>query len=417
MRSTVDAILSGVNAALLVVLVGGLWVGAGCSGGVEGRSQADEAPTLWFDGSAGDLPSCPAETASPVVDTNGNGVDDMAYGQTYAGQWNDLEHWGFWRRLLAGEVAGREAWSNHADAWQLDLSERYPVRVLDPGGQPVVGATVELVDGTEEVLWEGRTDAAGRAELYANLDGEAPAESPTVIASKQGAEVRGAAGSPGDRRETLELPITRPDSKLVDVVFLLDNTSSMDEQSPGLQVDIDGAIEQLAERFGQEYTFSYNYQGFRDGQGGTFHPFSPEPAKLGPLADPTGGGDYPEGITAAMDRATRALNWHDDAEMKIMVLITDAPNRSDGATIDKIPHLIEEMSTMGIRVVTVAGTGIDERGEYLLRALSMTTGGRFIYTMRSEPYLPSREPAVGRLDVDCLDGVFYEAMSELLASE
>lgn len=91
--------------------------------------------------------------------------------------------------------------------------------------------------------------------------------------------------------------------------------------------------------------------------------------------DADGGGDTPE----AMDRALVAagqMQWRPDAA-KAVLLVADAPPHSKalGMTLDAVEHLRGQ----GVRIVPVAASGVENSAQYIMRAMAVLTGGRYIF--------------------------------------
>ena len=73
-----------------------------------------------------------------------------------------------------------------------------------------------------------------------------------------------------------------------------------------------------------------------------------------------------------------ALNsggWDSDARTRIAFLILDAPCHEDSATIALMHEQILNAAALGVRVVPVVCSGLGESGEFLLRAIALTTNG------------------------------------------
>ena len=91
----------------------------------------------------------------------GQGRPGGRAGVLTAGEWNDLDHWGFWSGLMtSNEFQGM---SNY---WRFYTSRRVAVRVADAAGKRLPNVKVDLVKGQGEACWSTRTDNLGEASLW-----------------------------------------------------------------------------------------------------------------------------------------------------------------------------------------------------------------------------------------------------------
>ena len=90
---------------------------------------------------------------------NGNG--NTQAGLITAGEWNDLDNWDFWNRLLYNQE-----YFDMPEYWNVYTDNRVSVFVVN-NSIPVINAKVELLRNGVEV-WTAKTDNFGRAELWAS---------------------------------------------------------------------------------------------------------------------------------------------------------------------------------------------------------------------------------------------------------
>jgi Mg-chelatase subunit ChlD len=88
-----------------------------------------------------------------------------------------------------------------------------------------------------------------------------------------------------------------------------------------------------------------------------------------------GGGDYPEAMDQALDRAMD-YPWRDDA-VRSIVLVADAPPHDGqiGATWDQV----QEARARRIQITPVAASGVGHRAEFVMRAAAAATQSRYLF--------------------------------------
>ena len=85
---------------------------------------------------------------------------------------------------------------------------------------------------------------------------------------------------------------------------------------------------------------------------------------------------FPEAVDVAMEEAV-AKQWSVNAKTKILVHVADAP--SHDRDVNSWNNSSLRFAEMGVRVITVASSGIDKKTEYLFRSQSILTNGIYVY--------------------------------------
>ena len=91
-----------------------------------------------------------------------------------------------------------------------------------------------------------------------------------------------------------------------------------------------------------------------------------------------GGGDMPEAMNEALHTAVHRLSWRGDGTTRLIVLLADAPPHLDRGP----PWYDDDMQAAlarGIKLFTVAASGLDRSGEAIFRQMAQYTGGRFAF--------------------------------------
>ncbi|MBP5342731.1 VWA domain-containing protein [bacterium] len=166
-------------------------------------------------------------------------------------------------------------------------------------------------------------------------------------------------------------------SDLIELMVVIDTTGSMGDEIKYLQTELLDVIDRIKKdnpntRFklsviaykdkGDEYiTKTFNFsENLNDAN--TF---------LSKLSA-SGGGDFEEAVEIALDEATKS-NWSSESSTKILLFVADAP--SHDKDVDDWNRSALKLSEKGVRIITVASSGIDTKTEYFFRSQSILTGG------------------------------------------
>ncbi|MFO1527100.1 MAG: CsgG/HfaB family protein [Turneriella sp.] len=173
----------------------------------------------------------------------------------------------------------------------------------------------------------------------------------------------------------------------VDIVFVLDTTSSMGEEIARLkntleiiEMNISNITPKSKLRFGMvlykdkgdEYVtkvipLSTNFSRFRK-----------ELEKV----EASGGGDIPENLQDAL-KETMSLEWNSDG-IRLAFIITDAPPHLDYGQTYTYLNAMKDAKARGVKFFSVGTGGLDINGEYVLRQIAQYTSGKYIFLTYGE---------------------------------
>lgn len=270
-----------------------------------------------------------------------------------------------------------------AARWQpMNVRDRGLVRVSDASGRPLPGATVTLLaDGRP--VHTARTYGDGGAPVYPWI---APGAGTVfeVEVSAAGGTAR-TPWSPGtDADVALRVASAPEDAVPVDVAIVLDTTGSMSDEIERIKETLlttvgrlEGLDRPVALRFG-----AVLYRDHGDDYVTRAIPFT-EAAQGFDQAlrrvEAGGGGDTPEALNEGLAAAVGSgLRWRAGAA-KVAFLIADAPPHMDYA--QDVPYGTTALKAVGegVRVHTVAASGLDEAGSLVFRQIAQLTRGRFVF--------------------------------------
>jgi Mg-chelatase subunit ChlD len=237
-----------------------------------------------------------------------------------------------------------------------------------------------------ERRYELRTRADGTIRLFPRLehrldDGELTVE-------PQGGEPHRLVLSPALlRRGTVTLdqrvaPV-RAQRPTLDIGLLIDATGSMQDEMTYIQAELRDIIARVQPR-GSPLEVRVSVVYYRD-RGDEFvtrpHPFGTDvDATVGFLEGTRagGGGDYPEDMNEAL-RVMMGQEWSDGNAARMLFVVADAPPHEYADARYTYHHALADASRRGISIFPVASSGVDRPTEYLMRAMAVMTGGKYLF--------------------------------------
>ena len=342
---------------------------------------------------------------------NGNGGQSEP-GVITAGEWSDLDNWEFWKGLLEKDSIGIQ------DMWRFYTQNRYTFEIKDKNLLPVVDATISLFEG-EALLWQARTDNAGKAELWANLYEQISQVGDKVIIEYQNqqytiTDVQIAI------KNNINLPVStseKPD--VVDIAFVVDATGSMSDELEYLKtelLDVTSRI-QANDASLQLRTGAVFYRDEGDEYLTRVANLDGNELKTiefikAQSAD--GGGDYPEAVHAALNDAVGQLSWSANARARLLFLILDAPPRLEPATVmQQVREQTQSAAIKGIKIIPISASGIDKPTEFLMRFMAIATNGTYVFITDDSGIGNNHlEPTVGEFEVEFLNDLMVRLVTK-----
>lgn len=318
--------------------------------------------------------------------------NNVSAGLLTAGEVNDFAKWPLWERYLQSTEAYQKTWG-------LVPRQRYTIQVMNKDGYPVVNYPVQIKDDKGNTIFQALTDNTGKAELWNGLMGE----------RVNGLRV--------DSTLIVEDPCEAPEG--VDVVFVFDATGSMGDELRYLQEEMKDVIARASAATGG-LAIRTGAVVYRD------HLYDEYLTRISRLTDDiattqtfidkqhaNGGGDYPEAVPEALMAALNSAGWSDNARARIAFLILDAPCHEDSATLALLHEQILNAAAMGVRIVPVVCSGIDDKAEFLMRAMALLTNGTsFFLTDDSGIGNKHHKPTTDSLKVEHLNDMLVRTIVE-----
>lgn len=310
----------------------------------------------------------------------------------------------------------------------LDVSDARTIKVADATGRPVPAARVSVIDNaTDRLVWTGKTYGDGTAPFYPNLragllgekggDGEAGW---SVQVAHGGTWT--VADLPSQQEELSVTLNTEPTGPVqLDVVFLIDTTGSMGDEIERIKSTLLSTTERLR-GLDQDFDLQYGavlYRDIGDEYVTKAHPLtgdirSFDKALQGIQAN--GGGDGPESLNQGLAVAIDHMDWRGDAA-KLVFLVADAPPHMDYQ--QDVSYGRSSLAALhhGIRIHTVAASGLDDRGSLVFRQTAQLGQGQFIYIEYGSAAASAADHGVARPgNSNNLDDILYREIRDELVN-
>lgn len=242
------------------------------------------------------------------------------------------------------------------------------VKVVTKGASNV---KVSLINNNQKTLWTSCTDSAGTCYLYTN---ELIEDCTITLTLGDKTITRKAA------EEVFVEDFTECEKmNKIQILFMVDATGSMGDEMNYLKAELTNVIENITSAtsaFISTGALVYRDQNddylvrqcdFSNNLNNTIQFLKYQYAN--------GGGDFPEAVEEAYLAASK-MAWESDAT-KIIVHVADAPSHDED--VASWFKQVELLSSMGVRILTVASSGIDKQTEYLFRMQSMQTNGCYSF--------------------------------------
>ena len=328
-----------------------------------------------------------------------------AAGRLTAGEWRDVDHWSFWSDLRRRQSA---LTPDQALA-QFDLAADHLITVTlrAHSKRPAIDAPVRLYDGAQRLIAEARTNAFGQAHL---VFGSAQAPLSLQVAGTHHAVTPA---------QQLEYTIAAPEpAPILDVMLVVDVTGSMCDELSWLQREMTDVLDRALEET-PNLALRTSANAYRD-HGDQFvvkpAPFRKTPAAA--IADLNavacgGGGDTPEAVDDALVDALEAHDWSPNATGRLLFLVLDAPPHQTAEVKARLARSVALAQKKGVRIIAVAGSGIDKTAEFFLRGVSALTGGTYVFLTDHSGIGESHiKPTVGPHRIEALNDLMVRLIRE-----
>lgn len=402
----------------------------GVRGGVMDKGAEFEAPMMSAPtaGSAADAsaggeasssrpapsPDRPFMPMPPIIDPQ---IQPEA-GLLTAGEWNDNAQWEFWLGL-----AKNQEWAQSLGLWGMNTAQRVEVTLTGPKG-PLADTPVILRDAqTQKVLFQARTNNQGVAYVFKNWVAQSDAViNDFEILVNQGQETLSHVLKSTETSVSLISEVAQEPAVNADLMLVVDTTGSMGDELEYLKQELKNVARRIGDLSRQDLTLRLSANFYRDTTDEYVvrpFPFSTDSSTIASQLSAQsagGGGDFPEAVDYALMDAIDEHQWSDTAKARLLFLVLDAPAHQSSDVLKRLRTSVERAAAKGVRIIPVASSGIDKDTEFLLRALSISTGGRYVFLTDDSGIGGGHiEPTVGQYTVEKLNDLMVRVATEYIA--
>lgn len=356
--------------------------------------------------------SSPAFGEMPGSGQGGSGNQSQP-GVITAGEWNDLDNWNFWETLIA-----KDEYKAMPTYWTVFNNNRVAVEVLDSDSSFSVDALVQLKRGGI-TIFNARTDNKGRAELWVDLfQNNTNVDFSTLeIDINNGAHVLSAVKPFNEGiNKAVIAPIAVANK--IEIAFVVDATGSMGDELEYLKTELLDVIGRVksANPNSTINTSSVFYRDAGDDYVTRISPFTNDinlTTNFIKNQSAGGGGDFPEAVHTALDKAVNELQWATKAKIRLLFLVLDAPPHYESEVISNLQSSLLSACEKGIKIIPITASGIDKKTEFLMRFLSISTNGTYVFvTDHSGVGNSHLEPSVGQYQVEFLNDLMVRLINK-----
>jgi hypothetical protein len=349
---------------------------------------------------------------SEVASQPGGGNPNQS-GVITAGEWNDLDHWRFWETIIEGED-----FKAMPSYWTFFNNNRVTVNVVDEDSKPIINALVKLKrDGT--TIFTARTDNMGKAELWADLyqTNANITISNLTIDINDGSSVISTVKMNNEGSNTVTVSPAVVENK-IEIAFVVDATGSMGDELEYLKMELQDVLSR-AKAANHNASVSTSSVFYRDDGDEYVTKVSDFTSDIGVTTNfiqdqsAGGGGDFPEAVHTALDKAVNTLQWSTNAKARLLFLVLDAPPHHDDAVISNLQASTLKAAEKGIKIIPITASGIDKETEFLMRFLSISTNGTYVFiTDHSGVGDPHLQATVGEYEVEYLNNLMVRLINK-----
>lgn len=375
-----------------------------------GCSEDDSYVSRYSDSSSDYLSSESSGSGSSSSDSNN--VPNKLPGLITAAEWNDIDNWDFWKELINGQE-----YYKMSEYWNFYTNNRISVFVKN-NDTPIVNAKIELLKN-EYSVWTTKTDNFGKAELWIDLFQKKDSinlSEYTLLVNEQKILIE--LNSAKDGLNEITINTAQDILNKVEISFIIDATGSMGDELEFLKADLKDVIQKVQHEnsmlniltstvFYRDLDDEYvvRKSDFTDDLNRTIDFINQQVAN--------GGGDFPEAVHTALNTAINELQWSDNSKTRIAFLLLDAPPHYTEEIKYNINDIAGIAANRGIKIIPITASGIDKETEFLMRFLSITTNGTYVFiTDDSGIGNDHLEASVGEYQVEYLNDLIVRLINK-----
>jgi hypothetical protein len=356
--------------------------------------------------------SISSTTSTSTADSGKTGTQNKS-GVITAGEWNDLNNWAFWDSVII-----KNEFKSMPEHWSFFNNNRISVNVVGSDSTPIIDALIKL-KSEGATIFTARTDNKGKAELWANLfqKNSNIDFSKLVLDIDNGSKIISPVKPFKDGINKVVKASNKVDNK-IEISFVVDATGSMSDELNYLKTELIDVISRVktANPNSSVSTASVFYRDEGDEyvtKNSNFTSDINTTAGFIKKQWAAGGGDTPEAVHSALDKAVNELQWSTNAKSRLLFLLLDAPPHHNSSVVSNIQKSILKASEKGIKIIPITASGIDKETEFLMRFLSLSTNGTYVFITDHSGIGESHlVPTVGKYEVEFLNNLMVRLINK-----
>ncbi len=368
---------------------------------------------FWKDGLTGDYAGESGESGEGEGDDGDNQQQGNQPGVITAGEWNDLDSWSFWQDLIV-----KDTYKTMPEYWSFFNNNRISVELTDSEDQAIVNAVLDL-KRNNKTIFSARTDNFGKAELWVDLYqlNESVDFSTLEIDINEGQATISTVKPYNEGVNKAVIAASAPQNK-IEIAFVVDATGSMGDELEYLKTELIDVLSS-AKTANPDATFLTSAVFYRDEGDDYVTRVSNFTKDVNVTVNfikkqkAAGGGDYPEAVHTALEKAVNDLQWSTNAKTRLLFLVLDAPPHHKKNVISSLQKSINKIAEKGIKIIPITASGIDKETEFLMRFFSITTNGTYVFiTNHSGIGNDHIEASVGEYQVEFLNDLMVRLINK-----
>jgi len=361
--------------------------------------------------SDGSLISVP--TPSVLTTESGVGQPPVSSGLLTAGEWNDHLNWNDFRSFT-------RKYPEYFCQWKLNLQRRVLLKLIDANNNPVPGARITVASNNKAVF-EGTSLGDGCVAFFPLNHGCEKTTQYDVTVDNQEFSFSSKFTPVDDDDQTWVIKVdgsAYTASPTLDLVFTVDVTGSMGDELSYIQAELLDICEKVSSTGIQQLRIGFVFYRDRGDQFVTkVFPFSGDVVSVkNSISTMTaaGGGDGPESVNLALKHTLQNLEWRPDRNcIRLCFLVADAKPHYYKDEQYTYSDALDEAVEKGIKLLPVAGSGIDKSTEYLFRHMAVKTMGKYIFITDDSGIGGSHiDPDIGDHTVETLNEIIVRTINE-----
>ena len=296
---------------------------------------------------------------------------EMEPGQITVCAYNDNTCYEYWQSLLNTTQEGPAIFHEYANRYAFNTQKR--LKLVFPANSYV---EVSLMKENAEIS-TSIADKNGVCYLYPNFDA-VNYDIKIKYLNQNNEMVENIETVNGDTSfiiDAMEYEINK-----IELLFMIDTTGSMSDEINYIKAEVKDVIRRVkAANDNVEIKVGIllyrDYGDFYITKSFAFNDDIEEVQRFINNAKAAGGGDFEEAVQVAFDEAN-SIQWSQNAT-KLLIHIADAPAHDED--VRSWNNSINDLASKGVRIISVASSGIDKKTEYFFRSQSIITNGYYLY--------------------------------------